>query len=90
MSMDDQYREMRNFTASLMEFNEALKASVNDLTRNHEQVAPLWDDEMRRKYDATWGPFKEKMDYYVKSEAQNYVEFLHIKLHAIQRYLYGG
>lgn len=90
MSMDDQYREMRNFTESLMQFNEHLKTSVNNLTQNHEQVAPIWDDEMRRKYDVTWGPFKEQMDYYLQVESQNYVEFLHIKIHALQRYLHGG
>ena len=90
MSMDDQYREMRNFTTALMKFNDTLKASMNDLNRSHEEVSPLRHDEMRKRYDVTWTPFKEKMDHYLRFESVNYVEFLQIKIHALQRYLYGG
>jgi len=90
MSMDEQYQQMQIFTTTLMEFNGHLGASVNDLKKNHDHVSPLWQDEMRKRYDVIWGPFEEKMKYYLNVESQNYVEFLHIKLHALNLYLRGG
>ena len=81
MSMDEQHNEMRNFTESLTNFNSRLKASMHNLAQMHE--------EMRIKYDSTWQPFKEQMNHYITVESRNYVEFLHIKIYAIRRYLYG-
>lgn len=89
MSMDDQYQQMRIFITALSDFNEHLGASVSDLRRNHDNVSPLWQDTMRKEYDAVWGPFEEKMQHYLEVESPNYVEFLHIKLHALKRYLEG-
>lgn len=89
MSMDDQYQQMKIFATTLSDFNEHLGASVNDLRRNHDNVSPLWQDQMRREYDAVWGPFEEMMRHYLERESPNYVEFLSIKLHALKRYLEG-
>lgn len=89
MSMDDQYHQMQIFAATLSDFNEHLGASVNDLRRNHDNVSPLWQDQMRKKYDSVWGPFEEKMRHYLEVESPNYIEFLHIKLQALKRYLEG-
>jgi hypothetical protein len=88
--MDEQFEQMRTFTHQLIEFNARLKASVRDLKEKHNQVSPLWQDEMRRYYDAVWEPFEETMDHYLAVEAPNYVEFLEIKLHALRGYLFGG
>ena len=60
-----------------------------NLEAQHENVSPHWQDEMRRHYDAVWGPFLETMKHYVASEGPSYVEFLNIKIHALGRYLYG-
>jgi uncharacterized protein YukE len=89
MSMDDQYQQMQIFARTLSDFNEHLGASVNDLQRNHDNVSPLWRDQMRREYDAVWGPFEEKMKHYLEREAPNYEDFLDIKLKALKRYLEG-
>jgi len=90
MSMDDQHREMQNFRQSLIEFNESLKRSMLDLKTQHERLSPLWDDEMRRHYDAQWEPLYNMMRRYVEAEGRDYVEFLSIKMHALEQYLYGN
>jgi uncharacterized protein YukE len=90
MSMDETYIEMQNFERTLRAFNEQLKASLNELEAQHENVSPHWQDEMRRHYDSVWGPFLQTMKHYVASEGPGYVEFLNIKIHALRRYLQGG
>lgn len=90
MSMDDQYREMVNFRKALTEFNMRLGASMRDLQERHDNVSPHWQDEMRRHYDAQWKPLHETMSFYVAVEGRSYVEFLSVKLNALERYLCGG
>jgi hypothetical protein len=90
MSMDDQYRQMRIFTDELRNFNVRLLSSVKDMEKYHEVVSPVWQDEMRKTYDALWGPFKDMMDNYLHNEAPRYIEFLETKARALERYLYGG
>jgi uncharacterized protein YukE len=90
MSMDDTYVQMQKFEQNLSSFNQSLKASLDDLQAQHDHVSPMWQDEMRRHYDAVWGPFLETMKHYVASEGPGYVEFLNIKLYALGRYLRGG
>jgi hypothetical protein len=81
---------MAQFRQTLMNFNSQLRNSMQDLERHHEHVAPHWQDEMRRHYEAQWQPLHEVMDHYVAHEGPNYVEFLSIKMYALERYLHGG
>jgi hypothetical protein len=90
MSMDEQYDQMVYFTRALIDFNEHLRASVNDLQQQHDIVSPHWQDEMRRHYDRVWDPFHEQMRQYITREAPSYVEFLSMKARALERYLHGG
>lgn len=90
MSMDDQYREMVNFTRALVAFNEHMKATMHDLEARHENVSPHWQDEMRKTYDGHWQPLNEMMKHYLQREGPSYVEFLNIKMRALERYLRGG
>lgn len=90
MSMDDQYREMVNFTKALVSFNERLSTTMGDLEARHESVSPHWQDEMRKTYDSHWQPLDEMMTHYLRREGPSYVEFLHIKMRALERYLRGG
>jgi uncharacterized protein YukE len=89
MSLDETYAEMRNFEKALIDFNERLRASLAELEAQHDKVSPIWNDQMRKKYDAIWGPFLQTMKHYSVSEGPGYVEFLNIKLHALRRYLHG-
>jgi len=89
MSMDETYIQMQRFEQNLRSFNDSLKSSLHELEAQHESVSPYWQDEMRRNYDAVWGPFLETMKHYVASEGPGYVEFLNIKIHALGGYLYG-
>ena len=89
-NMDDQYREMVNFTRALMAFNERLRASIRDLEQHHDRVSPHWQDEMRRHYDQQWEPFRQTIKHYNAVEGPSYVEFLHIKAEATRRFLEGG
>jgi hypothetical protein len=87
MSMNDTFREMQNFHRELVRFNENLRASMNDLQKNHDQVSPLWQDDMRKEYDAQWREFDEIMKNYLKREAPAYSQFLSKKLQDLSRYL---
>jgi uncharacterized protein YukE len=87
MSMNDTFREMRNFHAELQRFNGQLQASMSDLQANHDRVSPIWQDDMRKDYDAQWQEFDEMMKRYLSREGPAYVQFLDQKLQALSRYL---
>jgi len=89
-NMDDQLQQMEWFTNELMRFNERLATSMNDLETQHEYVSPLWQDTMRLSYNREWEPLGQIMRGYLDREARDYVEFLHIKMHALRGYLYGN
>jgi hypothetical protein len=90
MSMDDQYTEMRRFYNDLVHFNEALRASMGDLTAHHEAVLPHWQDEMRRTYDLYWEPLEQQMEQYINKEGPEYERFLKSKIASLGRYLNGS
>ena len=89
MGMDELHEQMRYFEQALIEFNDKLRVSMEDLRSKHEYVRPLWQDEMQRTFDSQWNPLDEMMGYYAMREGPAYVEFIEIKLHRLQRYLYG-
>ncbi|WP_152551043.1 hypothetical protein [Picosynechococcus sp. NKBG042902] len=62
---------------------------MNNLQKNHDQVSPLWQDDMRKNYDAQWGEFDDLMKNYLKREAPAYSQFLKKKLQDLNRYLRG-
>jgi len=89
MSMDTQYEQMKQFHAALATFNEHLGHSMRDLTKQHEQVSPLWQDEMRRTYDHYWNPLDQTMRRYLRKQGPAYLEFLQKKLRYMEDFLYG-
>lgn len=89
MSMDDQYHFMTRFRKELIDFNDHLGASVREVEKRHEDVSPLWQDNFRRSYDTEYDAFRENIGHYLKAESRSYVEFLSIKLHTLERFLYG-
>lgn len=89
MSMDEQYAQMRRFKDELVNFNERLRASMQDLKGQHEAVNPYWRDEMRHTYDTHWEPLDEQMRNYLEREGPAYVDFLNNKIRALGAYLYG-
>lgn len=90
MSMDDQARELVSFHRELTSFNARLHSSVNELERSHDSVNALWQDEMRRSYDAQYTPLQENISRYVQLEGPRYLDFLLFKIQYAQRYLRGG
>lgn len=90
MSLDEQYEQMRFFAQALDEFNERLKGSVQDLTRYHDAVHPLWQDSFRKQYDAEWDEFEQRMDAYLRREGPAYTQFLVEKIRSLHQYLFGG
>lgn len=87
MSMNETFHQMKAFHAELRQFNDQLTASMSDLQSNHDRVAPIWQDDMRKDYDARWAEFDEKMKYYLSREGPAYVQFLDQKLRALSQYL---
>ncbi len=89
MSMDDQFVELHRFRQHLVSVNERFRCSARELTIAHERADPLWQDSMRRTYDAEYDLFSERVRQYLEREAPNYERFLEEKTAALQRYLYG-
>ena len=89
MSLDETAERMMIFHRALERFNERLNASCRDVQRHHEAIAPLWQDEFRRRYDATWGPFDDSMQRYLTRDRPAYEDFINQKLRAIEAYLHG-
>ena len=89
MSMDNQYEQMKQFHAALSTFNEHLRHSMRNLTQQHQQVSPLWQDEMRRTYDRHWNPLDQTMRRYLQKQGPAYLEFLRKKLRYLEGFLYG-
>lgn len=87
MSMDDQYREMKNFHRALVSFNEHLRDSFTDLQRQHENVSPHWQDQMRLQYDGAWYSLDNAMKYYLNAEGPEYIRFLEAKLRVFPGYM---
>jgi len=88
MSMDTQYAEMKQFHNALATFNEHLNHSMRDLAKMHEEVSPLWQDEMRHTYDNHWNPLNHKMRRYLQKQGPTYLEFLRKKLRYMEGYLH--
>ena len=89
MSMDEQYAQMQRFTHALEEFNQRLAHSMQELEEQHNTVAPLWQDEMRKSYDTDWLPLHTLMTQYTRIEGIRYVDFLTYKMRLLERYLRG-
>lgn len=88
--LDETYYSMLNFRQLLIQFNDSLRTSVQDLQNQHERVSPLWQDQWRRDYDMIWLPFEETMNRYLNALGPDYVEFLNRKQEAMRRYLGDG
>jgi hypothetical protein len=89
MGMDEVEIHMLRFLRELTHLQESLEASIADVRRNHEAVAPLWDDAMRRQYDQAWVPLEDAMKNYVRRVGPELNEFLRTKSHYLERYLHG-
>lgn len=87
--MDEQYEQMQYFAQALNQFNDRIFWSVHDLAAQHTQVDPLWQDSFRRDYDREWQTFQTAMIRYINNEGPAYAQFLHDKLIALRRFLYG-
>jgi uncharacterized protein YukE len=90
MSMDDTFREMKNFHQELRQFNDLMKVSMNDLQQKHDRVDPYWQDEMRKEYDYKWREFDEMMKRYLSNDGPKYDQFLDSKLRHLSQYLRSG
>jgi len=88
-SMDDVFERMQMFRIVLQRFQESLEGSLSDLRNRHDEVDPHWQDEARRFYDAHYGPLHEMLLRYVQDQGPNYLNFLDMKLRAIEGYLHG-
>lgn len=89
-SMDDVHREVLRFTEALEQFNERLDSQLKDLSACHDRVSPLWQDEMRRTYDATYAQLHETITRYSGIEGPEYTDFLNEKVMYAKRYLFDG
>jgi uncharacterized protein YukE len=89
MSMDTQYAEMKQFHNALATFNEHLSRSMRDLTKQHEDISSLWQDEMRRAYDHHWKPLDQTMRRYLQKQGPAYLQFLQKKLRYMEGYLHN-
>ena len=89
MSMNDVERCVDGFERQLDWFNDHLRATVKVLNDHHDQVNPLWQDDMRKEYDAQWLPLEEAMQHYENVVGPEYIVRLKDTLKDIRGYLYG-
>lgn len=89
MSMDDVYERARALEGELEKFNDRLRGSFEEVMGAHGVVSPLWEDAMRREYDARWKPFEEAMQEYVERIGPKYVDILVERLRHLSAYLHG-
>lgn len=87
MSMDDQFSQMKQFQATLEEFNQNISASWQEVENAYEQLSPQWQGEGRHQHDEIWIPLQEMMENYFKRQSPAYTEFLNRKLQFLGRYL---
>jgi hypothetical protein len=87
--MDEVRDRMAQFEAELSGFQESLRSSIQDLHQHHDRVSPLWQDEMRRDYDARWLPLEEAMDEYIRRIGPEQVETMLTKLRHLEGFLRG-
>jgi hypothetical protein len=88
-SMDDVFKRMQAFAEVLAKFQQALEASLVEMSICHGEVDSLWQDEARRFYDLHYGPLHEMLLKYSRIQGPEYLDFLEKKLQAIEAYLYG-
>jgi hypothetical protein len=90
MSMDDVYIRAQELSSGLAEFNDDLRAKMDEVDRSHAHVSPLWDDSMRRDYDRKWIPLQDEMKRYNQQIGPQYVNFLIDRLRHLKSYLHGS
>jgi hypothetical protein len=88
-SMDDVHRELLIFNEELTKFNEHLVNQLHELCSCHDLVSPMWQDEMRRTYDAIYDHLFHEIKKYSENDGPEYVDFLGEKVMLAKRYLYG-
>lgn len=89
-NMDEVEIALNRFSESLTRFNQVIRQSYSqDLKRSHDQVSPLWQDQMRKNYDQTWRPLEEELNNYIKNVSPRYVDTLLVRIKALKAYLRG-
>jgi len=89
MGMDEVKARLQHFQTELQKFQDALQASIADTRRHHEIVSPMWQDAMRREYDAKWTPLEDAMEEYIRHVGPSQVETMLTKRRHAGRYLNG-
>lgn len=89
-SLDDVYEQMRVFARCLAEFNAEIRASADELSREHEALSALWTDEAAGRYHQAYEPLADAMQTYLRGDAPRFEQFLETKVAQLERYLYGG
>jgi len=89
MSLDQTHEAMTHFARQLEAFNTSLRISYRALRERHDAVDPLWQDEMRRRYDQRLAELDERLATYLSSESEHYEQFIREKLRHLEDYLDG-
>jgi len=85
--MDVLFLQMKQFQATLEEFNQNISTSWREVENAYEQLAPQWQGENRHQHDEIWMPLQEMMQNYFQRQSPVYTEFLIRKLQFLGRYL---
>lgn len=87
-SLDETYERLRYFHGALLEFNEALRASLAELRDYHATIDALWTDEAARAYHKVYEPLADVIDRYVVHEAPRFEDFIDTKVRQLDDYLH--
>jgi hypothetical protein len=86
-SLDEVYEQMRVFQRTLMEFNDEIRASTAALSKAHENVCGVWQDEAGLRYRAAYEPLAHSLDNYLRANAPRFEKFMESKVGQLERYL---
>jgi hypothetical protein len=86
-SLDEVYEQMRLFQRTLTEFNAEIRASIAALSKAHENVCSIWQDEAALRYRAAYEPLAQSLDVYLRANAPRFEKFMESKIGQLERYL---
>jgi hypothetical protein len=86
-SLDEVYEQMRLFQQTLTEFNAEMRASAAELSKAHDQVCGIWQDEAAQGYRSAYEPLANSLDLYLRANAPRFEKFIESKAGQLQRYL---
>jgi hypothetical protein len=88
-TLDDVFEQMQIFERALVEFNEALRLSAQDMRKSDEEIRALWLDKAAVQYRRIYEPLANSLDLYLRIDVPRFEAFLQAKVRQLDIFLHG-